>query len=169
MSLLILFDTDQEVTPPIPPVIPPPVVVDINVYSRILLHVEFSDEIIVNDLYNDPSNYSISVVDGTGEIEVVGVLQTNQNASLDVILITQPMNLGTTYSVSATELQDRNNNKFSIVGNFISRNTKVDSLLRSIPKHFDKRPTSILSALLIAIGVSDDIIGGSRDDSIVYS
>jgi hypothetical protein len=166
MSLLILFDTEGEAPPPILTTVG---IVDINVYSKVLVHVEFNDEVIVNDLYNDPSNYSISVVEGEGPVEVVGILHNNKSSSLDVILITQPMTFGTTYSVAVTELSARDGTPQSFTGSYVSRNTKTDSLLRSIPKHFDKRPTSLLSALLLAMGISDDIIGGSRNDSITYS
>lgn len=163
MTLLILFDGQQG--PPVAAIN----VVDITVYSKRLVRILFDDEVIVNDTYNDPTNYSIGVVEGTGPVEVVGVLPTNLSASLEVILITQPMTSGTTYQVSVTSLSTRNGIDFSVLGNYISRDTKTDSALRSIPKHFDRRPTSLLSSLITAIGINDDIIGGSRSDDISFT
>jgi len=163
MSLLILFE--GQAGPPVAAIN----VLDINVYSKKLVRILFDDEVIVNDTYNDPSNYSISVVDGSGPVEVVGVLPTNETTSLEVILITQPMTPGTKYSISITELSNRSGITFSVLGLYYARDTKVDSILRSIPSHFDKRPTSILASILTAIAINDDIIGGSRNDAITYT
>ena len=91
----------------------------------------------------------------------------NGTSSLELVLITQPMTLGSTYQLTANNLNDRNGATISFSGQFIYRDTKVDSALRSIPKHFDKRPTSILFSLMAAIGEQDDIIGGSRSDRLV--
>ena len=142
MSLLILFDGGGGGPPGIPIN-----VTDINVLSRRLVHIVFDDEVIVNDAYNDPDNYAISVVEGVGPIEVARVLPINTAASLDIILVTQPMTLGTTYQVTGGDFQTRNGVDFSIQGNYVSRDTKIDSALRSIPKHFDKRPESLISSL----------------------
>ena len=142
--------------------------VNIDIYSNRLVRFLFDDEILVNDAYNDPTNYRVQVINGSGPVEVVGVLPINKNTSLDVILITQPLTAGTTYVATAISLTDRNDVSALYFGNFIARVTKIDSVLRSIPKHFDKRSTSLLSSMLQAVGKSDDTIGGSRKDSIEY-
>lgn len=163
MSLLILFDGAPG--PPVSPIN----VTDINIISKRLVRITFDDEVVVDDSYNDPTNYAISVVNGSGPVEIVGVLPTNQNASLDVILITQPMTETTKYAISFTQLFSRSGVSFSLIGNFIARETKTDSILRSIPQHYDKRPISNLSAILTAISISDDLIGGSRKDNIDFT
>lgn len=159
MSLLILFDSSGG-GPPTAQIN----VEDINICSKRLVRILFDDEVIVNDNYNDPTNYTINVVEGTGPVEVVGVLPVNTSTSLDIILITQPMTAGTEYQIVTGDLQTRSNLDFQVQGNYIARVTKTDSLLRSIPQHYDKRVTSNLHAFLMAFGKSDDIIGGSRDD-----
>lgn len=164
MSLLVLFDTGDgsseaaELN-----------ILDINVYAKNLIHISFEDEIVVNDLYNDPANYSLSPYPGGGSLEVLSVLQTNGTSSLELILVTQPMTAGTTYQLDITEVVDRNNFGFAFSALFDARYTKLDSALRSIPAHYDKRSSSLLHALLTAVSTSDDIIGGSRSDSYTYS
>lgn len=158
MSLLLLFDTKGDVSVPVS---------DINVFTRRTIRVEFTDEVVVDSRYYDVSNYTLSVVDGEGPVEVVSVLPTNESATLELILVTQPMTVGTTYSLVIDELANREGATFGVTGAFIYRDTKSDSALRSIPKHIDKRPTSLVATLLTAIGVQDDIIGGSRSDTLV--
>lgn len=160
MSLLILFDGGEPGTPIN--------IIDIDVLSTRLVRIEFDDEVVVDDNYNNPNNYSISVVEGSGPVEIDRVLAVNTDTSLDIILVTQPMTHGTTYKVSATDLSTRTGDIFALEGDYESRDTKVDSSLRSIPKHFDKRPESLLTSVLIATGRSDDIIGGSRSDDFDY-
>jgi len=158
MSLLLLFDKDGSSDVPVS---------DLDVLTRKTLRVAFTDEIVTNDSYFDVSNYSITLVDGSGPVEVVSVLPVNGTSSLELVLVTQPMTLGTTYQLTANNLNDRNGATISFSGQYIYRDTKVDSALRSVPKHFDKRATSLIHSLLAAIGKQDDIIGGSRSDRLV--
>lgn len=157
MTLLILFDGDADVSIPVS---------DINVLTRKTILVQFTDEIVTDSRYYDVDNYSLSVVEGTGPVEVVSVLPTNDKATLELILVTQPMTAGTTYSLTIDEFANREGTTFGMTGNFIYRDTKSDSGLRSVPKHFDKRPTSIIAAVITAISINDDIIGGSRSDTL---
>jgi hypothetical protein len=157
MTLLILFDGGEAALP----------VSDINVLTKKSIRVQFTDEIVTDSRYYDVNNYSIAVVEGTGPVEVLSVLPTNETASLELILVTQPMTHGTTYSLTIDEFVDRSGNEFSLVGGFIYRDTKSDSALRSIPRHFDNRPASIIAAFVTAISINDDIIGGSRSDTLV--
>jgi len=158
MSLLLLFDGGDGSEVPVS---------DLDVLTRKAIQVTFTDEIVTDSSYYDVSNYSISLVDGEGPVEVKSVLPTNGTSALELVLLTQSMTLGSTYQLTANNLKDRNGATISFSGQFIYRDTKVDSALRSIPKHFDKRPTSILFSLMAAIGEQDDIIGGSRSDRLV--
>lgn len=155
MTLLILLGGEPQLDA---------LVSDIEVYTRRTVRIKFTDEVVVNDAYNDINNYDISIVEGTGPVEVVSVLSTNESTTLELILVTQPMTAGTTYSLAVTQLFRRGGTTFNLVGSFIYRDTKTDSALRSIPKHFDKRETSLIATLLTAIGRQDDLLGGSRND-----
>lgn len=161
MSLLILFDGQPSVAPPSAINI-----TDINILTKRLVRITFDDEIIVNDNYNAVSNYSINVLQGSGAVEVVGVLPINTDTSLDLILITYPMTSDTRYEVSIDSLQTRDGLDFSVLGEYVARVTKGDSILRSIPQHYDTRPESNLHQILLAMGQQDDLIGGSRSEDI---
>jgi hypothetical protein len=76
------------------------------------------------------------------------------------------MTAGSTYQLEIEELANREGSTFGVFGQYIYRDTKSDSGLRSIPKHFDKRPSSLIATMTTAIGVSDDAIGGSRNDTL---
>lgn len=160
MSLLILFDADGATS------IAAINVVDINVLTKRLVRIEFDDEVVVNDNYNDVNNYSINVVSGSGDVRVVGVLPINTDTSLDLILITDPMTPDTRYEVSIDSLQTRDGLDFSVLGEYVARVTKGDSILRSIPQHYDRRSTSNLHKILMAMSSEDDLIGGSRSEDI---
>ena len=150
-----------------------PTITDINVYSSTLVNIELSDEVLVDDAYYDITNYTLS--DG---LTVTKVLELNDevSASLNIILVTAPMIMGTQYTVTIDGIRDKTYKATiadgvasGLTGDFQARVTKLDSILRSIPSHYDKRNTSLIHAIMTAISVSDDIIGGSRNDSITFS
>jgi hypothetical protein len=158
MSLLLLFDGRDTAYVPAS---------DINVYTRRTIHVQFTNEVVVDSTYYDPNNYTVSLVEGTGPVEVVSVLPTNETTTLGLVIVTQPMTQGTTYNLAITNMFNREGGNFSLIGDFVYRDTKSDSSLRSVPKHFDKRETSLIASLVTAITISDDVIGGSRNDILV--
>lgn len=163
MSLLILFGGGG-----VPPELQ---FVDVDVLSRRLILLKLQDEVVVNADYFDINNYTISVVEGTGPVEIVRILpfKDGSRVTRDIIIETQPMTYGVTYSISINAVYNRTG--VALIANDIkidSRFTKVDSILRSIPKHYDKRPTSNLAGVMLAIGRQDDLIGGSRDDDYTF-
>lgn len=166
MSLLILLDSSS--SSPTPTALD---IVDVDVLSRRLIRVELQDEVVINDDYFDTSNYAISVVEGTGEVAITKILpfQDGSKVSRFIIIETQPMTYGTTYSVSITDAVDRSGETLlPASATFDARYSKGDSILRSMPKHYDTRSTSNLAGVLLAIGRQDDLIGGSRDDDYTF-
>lgn len=162
MSLLILFDGG---------VVTPLDLVDVDILSRRLIRVELQDEVVINDDYFDTSNYAVNVVSGSGEIEITKILpfQDGSTVSRYIIIETQPMTLGTTYSVNIVDAKQRDGTLLSYnAAKFDARFTKGDSILRSMPKHYDKRSVSNIAGVLLAIGRQDDLIGGSRDDDYTF-
>lgn len=161
MSLLILFDSGGiRIT-------------GLEVLSRKLVRVSFLDEMVINEKYYDPSTYTLQLVEGSGESIVKRVLtyQDESQTALEAILETQNLNDGNTYrlfvegltSRAGKEYEDRDGNEFKVY------RTKLDSILRSIPSHYDTRPGSNLGGLLTAIALSDNTIGGGRKDDIDVS
>lgn len=141
---------------------------NMEVLSRRTILAEFSDELLVDEAYLDPANYTVSIVTGTGPIRVLRVLPINTNTALSVILVTDYMTPGTRYQLSLSDLNDRVGNIIGGVGDLDAKDTKVDSILRSIPRHFDHRPESIMATVLTAIGKQDQDIGGARADTYEF-
>lgn len=163
MSLLILLDGGGGVVSL--------ELVDVDVLSRRLIRVELQDEVVINDDYFDTSNYAVSVVSGSGPVEITRILPFTDGSKVSryIIIETQPMTYGTTYSVELVSVTNRAGVSLSATPKkFDARYTKGDSILRSIPKHYDKRPTSNLAGVMLAIGRQDDLIGGSRDDDYTF-
>jgi hypothetical protein len=139
----------------------------LTVLTPTLIRLTLTDEVVVDDAYYDPANYYLTTPTGVGP-EILGVLLSNSPTTPYILLTTNTMVEGTTYTLNFSDLSLRTGLELSIIGDFIARPTKLSSLLRSIPSHYDTRSSSNLFGFLAAIGVSDDIIGGSRNDSINF-
>lgn len=162
MSLLILFDGDG---------VSPLDLVGVDLLTRRLIRVELADEVVVNADYFDTSNYDVSVLSGTGEVEVIRILpfRDDSKVTTSIVIETQPLTLGTTYAVSIINARGRNGITLEYSSAKLdARYTKGDSILRSMPKHYDTRSTSNIAGVLLAIGRQDDLIGGSRDDDYTF-
>jgi hypothetical protein len=157
MSLLLLFAKSGDIDLPVS---------DIDVYTSRTIRAIFTDEVVTDSRYYDVNNYTLTLIEGSGPVEIISVLSTNETATLELVLVTQPMTAGSTYQLEIEELANREGSTFGVFGQYIYRDTKSDSGLRSVPKHFDKRPTSLIATMITAIGVSDDLIGGSRNDTL---
>jgi hypothetical protein len=119
----------------------------------------------VDSNYYDTSNYEVVVEDTLSPIRVLEVLSTTEKATTRILLLTDYMTPGVTYSVSMSGVLDRNGLPWFAIGNFTARVTKADSMIRSFPQHFDKGADSLLSNILLAIATQDELIGGSRWDT----
>lgn len=161
MSLIVLFDSSGGV--PIPTISAS----DINILSKTLVSLTLVEQVVVNDAYYDPANYVLTGPDGPGPA-VVSILRQNNSSTYEIILVTNTLPEGVTYTLSFSGLSLRSGVEPIGSGDFETRSTKLDSILRSIPNHYDTRSSSNLHALLAAIGASDDLIGGSRSDSITF-
>jgi hypothetical protein len=142
--------------------------------------MELSSMVVVDSNLFDVTNYLVEVIDGAGDIairKIVNVMdparthqQQTQHTTLipiqflttdSIIIHVDKPTKGTTYRITATNLTSTDGSLVSGIGDFIGYRTKIETLRRSIPNHFDKKPESILSSLLIAIGREDDFIGGT--------
>ena len=141
---------------------------NIEVLSLKSILLEFTDELVVDDVYKNPESYIIDVVTGAGPVRVKRVLGINGTASRTIILVTETMTRGTRYRVTSLGLNGRDGTSGSASGDFIARETKQDSTARSCPRHFDPRPESLISSVLAATSREDDLIGGARDDTFEF-
>lgn len=141
---------------------------NVDVVSSRIIGIRTSTDVIVNSGYYDLNNYSIEPVAGSEPIIIRRVIQTKESTTKVILLVTDNLTRGNRYNVGVSGLLARGGFTVNDTGELIVRKTKTDLLFDSIPSHFDKRPESVLSSLLIAMGAQDELIGGSRKDSIVY-
>ena len=152
---------------------------DINVttvrfISSTYIRLHLNTQVIVNNSYLNPNNYTIAVRSDTPvsspAVNVVRVFAPTQDVlAADYVYLetTQHIN-GATYDITFTELHTLDGVAGSGVNNpvpYSARVTKTMIALKSIPAHFDKRLDSLLHALVTAISLQDDTIGGSRSDT----
>lgn len=138
-----------------------------DVLGNNLVVLYFDNEVLVNEIYLDPSSYSVTLYDGDGDdVAVIEVLPVSEPALNRVYLRTSYHTAGATYQVTATGLTTREGGPMAGDFKFMSRRTKLDSMYSNLPAHFSNAPNSILKNILLAISLSDDIIGGSRDDDL---
>ena len=155
--------------------------VDYIAQDLIKLNLGFSAR--VDATYLNPANYQITPYNispiaaiSVAVEEVIAVNNYGKNviaspvnaavAASVVFLRTTRHAPGANYEVTFTELHTTNG---SIITQdtavpYQARITKVDSILKSAPAHFDRRTSSIIRNILSAIGVQDDQIGGSKKE-----
>ncbi len=132
-----------------------------------ILRILLEQPVVVNAAYSDPANYTITVIAGSGqEIAVRSVLSVQADTAEEVLLVIDKVDQGTTYSVTvgAAVVSVTGQN---VVGTsqFVGRRTKTENMVRGLPAHFNKQPDALICSLLSAIGLSDELIGGSLDEA----
>lgn len=126
----------------------------------------FESEIVLDSRSTDLSAYEISVVSGPGEpvsIREVLIPQDSRTSTFVILVVDKPSH-GTHYRVTATGINGRDGGTVTGAGDFISRRTKTEDILRTIPGHYNTAAPSLLRAVFTAIGIEDELIGGSRND-----
>lgn len=137
--------------------------ISIDMLGDNVLVLTLNTTVVVNDLFRDTSNYDVSIAEGTGaEVRVRKVLPpvsglTTTQVRLEVDRPTK----GVTYRVSVSGLLSKDGLDVNGGGIFIARRTKLETMLRSLARHWDDRPESLLRNFLAAISIEDDRIGGS--------
>jgi len=152
-------------------------VTDINIITPTLVKITYTTEMVLNPAYFDIENYNITLYNTVDtDARPRRVLQlyrenSSDNAlvSVTTMLVTDPLTEGSRYTFNVNGLVSRGG--VELTSTPMSRTmvrTKTQTVLRTLPDHFDKRPDSKIANILAAIGISDDLIGGSkREEAIV--
>lgn len=142
-----------------------------DVWARDLLEVNFSHSMKNNTDLSTASNYTVTP-DTSGQAVSVLSVQVGKNvvSTSKVYLEVTPLSQGDFYTVTVSPTIVTTDN-IRIESDFSTaqlkgRRTKIDSMVLSRPKMYDTRVTSLIRKILNAIGREDDLIGGSRDDTI---
>lgn len=147
---------------------PAPTVENVDVLAKDELIVFFSSSVKNDANLQNPANYTVAP-EFDGQAVTVKKVHTGHEVYTDVVYLEiTAFTVGEQYQVTVSN---------SIVGvdgvalsasedsaRFIGRRTKVDSILASLPKAYDKRPGSVIRCLLAAVAREDDILAGSQQD-----
>ena len=152
----------------------------IDILDANKIRIIFSGNVIVDENLLNPDNYLIEFSDNEGftDVEAISVTpsvpdvlvdatQANEVSARWVEVLTSYHTPGQSYRITVL-------NVLAVDGAVVEENpldatarrTKVDQVLSNVTKHFDKRLGSAPRALLTAIGLEDDRIGGSLNEEI---
>lgn len=158
---------------PIPPTPPPPTnihtaVAGIFSISHRLVRVVFNQSIVINNDFLDPRNYKFTGIDSPEETVVAKqILPIYEESTSLESRVTQELYIETSKQTPGVPqyLHIRkllSTKRTELYGSlpFAPRFTKVDSALRSIQTFIDSRHTGNITAILRAVGLEDDNIGG---------
>ena len=143
----------------------PGALISVDVITKTQILLTFERVYVINDDLLNPDNYSI-ITSGpvNTNINVVSVEAGNDRAATNsVLLTTQTMVSGVTYTITAQNLEDVGgilvNTNSSVSWEF--RVTKMQNALTKLPSHFNTLPGSTLRGIMTAIALVDDRIGGN--------
>lgn len=122
--------------------------------------------VVVDSAYKDVANYTVTPDGSSTSLTIKRVLVPKDTRVVNYVdLLIEPPAFGAVYLVAVQNLRYRAGGNLSAGGWFKSRNTKATAVTNSVPRHFNRDPESAMGALLSAIGIADDLIGGSRNDT----
>lgn len=136
------------------------------------LRLNLSTYVIVNDTYLNVTNYNIALRPDSpmsgDAVQVTRVIRPARDALVvnSVFLETSRHTVGATYTASFYSLDTPDGVEAfnNTQGSYTARPTKTMSSLRALPSHLLKREDSLIHAIVGAISLQDDLLGGSRND-----
>lgn len=162
--------------PPAPPAAPSlpeegdATVQEIVVIAHDIIRVVFNMNMKSDAAMALKTNYIVDESGGNGIPVVVRGVLVPRGTTVDTIeLVVSDFTVGEKYYVIANNLVTPAGVSISEfnAAPFIGRRTKVDSMMESMPALYNLNPGSDLRGLFNAIGMADDLIGGSRNDRLV--
>jgi len=140
----------------------------VKIVALDMVQIIFSEPMKNNAVLQDAASYTVTAFNpGVGVPVTVREVRTGKGISaLSVLLVISQPTVGAVYDVT-------------VVGNIVSlnnvaltintkrgkyRKTKNDSLFTTRPSMYDLRPQSVYRNVLTAIGLEDDLIGGSENE-----
>ncbi len=125
------------------------------------IRIVFTEEIVVNPTLLDPETYALQ--DSVGNpVAVVSVRAPHSDLVTEIIVHTNTLTVGTTYTLSVAPLQTRDGSTLGGTAEDGLYLTKATNMFNAVPDVFDLRPNSPLRVFFEAVSISDDLIGGAR-------
>lgn len=141
------------------------VIADAYVLGEQLLRLDFSEPVKKNDVLLDPASYTV-VPAGSGVVVNPTNVYAPIGGKVDYVLLamTSPT-VGEEYVVDVTNIRGANGNTVDAensASEFTARVTKYDFAQDIQQSMYDKRPSSVMSLVLLAITGEDEKIGGTE-------
>lgn len=142
-------------------------ITDVHVIHKDKIRIGFNVDLVVNDALLDLSSYSIKLDNGVGsEIAFTRVVRPKGLVTDALFLITQPQTMGAQYTITLSNLPKKDGGLLSGSVSFISHRTKAANVLSVVHTSLDKSPESPVRAILEALTLEDERIGGARNDRL---
>lgn len=141
----------------------------VEVIADDVILIELPEAVVIDEAYLDPATYVITVVEGSGGLTVRSVLPPlDTQIATDVVLTIDKHAHGIQYRINIDDpkLSGTDGGVVTFEEDFIGRHTKVEGMIKSLPKHYNVKPDSLIRAVLTAVGRMDEEIGGSRNDTL---
>lgn len=148
-------------------------IIGITMISNTLVKVTLDRVVVADPHYYNVDTYTIQPHPHTSEpLKILKVLpvsvQSPELLTNTILLKTSTQNRGTTYCVSLDRLTLPDGSQIpgeaGLEALYKCRETKTERLMGKLPGHFDRDVESNISTLMASMGISDDLIGGSRRD-----
>lgn len=151
------------------------VVSSVDIIHPKLIRVNFNHDVVVNSDYYNPENYVVTKYRETGTDarpkRILTPYETNNSTEAlttrQAMVEMEPLTIGQGYTIMVQSLLGRDQTVITLTHTHkVSRRTKLQAALRSLPSHFDGRFDSNIGSLLGAIANADDHIGGTEKERI---
>lgn len=146
---------------------------NVSIIHPRLIQFNLNVSVLVNEEFYNVENYSIILNGSTSTdarpLKVLIPYQTDSSepslTTSNISVVTQPLTVGSKYVFSLSGLQMTDGSTLNSDPSVrLSRRTKTQSMLRSLPQHFSINFGSNVAGILSAIGISDDLIGGNQNE-----
>lgn len=135
-------------------------------WAQDLVEVVFAKAMLNNAALTAAASWAVTTVSPWAQpVTVRRAYAGRARAVTRVFLVVTPHTPGGTYTVTGSGFTASDGSALvTASGVFLSRLTKIDSLVRSRPPMYDVSPGTLHREILNVIGRSDDLIAGSRHD-----
>ena len=148
----------------------------VEVVTPSLLRFTFNKEVLINSVYLNPTNYTISLFNSANTdanprkvlTPFIGTGDTPALTSLYATVITDPLSIGSRYTFMVSNVTNRFG--VAITPSFThryARRTKTQSAAKSLSSGYDLRSESTTFNILAAISRPDDLIGGTEEEILL--
>lgn len=145
------------------PALPPALAMSVTLVNYRLVRLDLNYVLTTDNAFYDVSNYTIMSSQGN-VLGVRGIVPLSRSTTAFILVETDTQSEPLEYTVSVSGIHQRDGSPVSAQASWLARTTKGQTCLNNMPPTWSRSPSSNIASVLTAIGMSDDLIGGSRKD-----